>query len=76
MLQHLRFKYACLHCERHAERTPVITVPMPARPLPGSNASAAMIATVTAIIRTTKEGGREKGATTLAGTIVEASGSR
>ena len=48
VLQHVRFRYACRHCERHAERTPVITAPMPAQPLPGSNASAAMIATVTA----------------------------
>ena len=48
VLQHVRFKYACRYCERHAERTPVITAPMPAQPLPGSNASAAMIATVTA----------------------------
>ncbi|MGF6853997.1 transposase [Paraburkholderia sp. CI3] len=48
VLQHVRFKYACRHCERHAERTPVITAPMPPQPLPGSNASAAMIATVTA----------------------------
>ncbi|WP_156529238.1 IS66 family transposase, partial [Caballeronia udeis] len=48
VLQHVRFKYACRHCERHAERTPVITAPMPAQPLPRSNASAAMIATVTA----------------------------
>jgi transposase len=48
VLQHVRFKYACRHCERHAERTPVITAPMPAQPLTGSNASAAMIATVTA----------------------------
>jgi transposase len=48
VLQHVRFKYACRHCERHAERTLVITTPMPPQPLPGSNASAAMIATVTA----------------------------
>lgn len=48
VLQHVRFRYACRNCERHAERTPVITAPMPAQPLPGSNASAAMIATVTA----------------------------
>jgi transposase len=47
VLQHARFKYACRHCERNAERTPVITAPMPAQPLPGSNASAALIATVT-----------------------------
>ncbi len=48
VLQHARFKYACRHCERNAERTPIITAPMPAQPLPGSNASAAIIATVTA----------------------------
>jgi transposase len=47
VLPHVRFKYACRHCERHAENTPVITAPMPAQPLPGSSASAAMIATVT-----------------------------
>jgi transposase len=33
VLQHVRFKYACRHCERHAERTPVITAPMPAQAL-------------------------------------------
>lgn len=48
VLQHVRFKYACRHCERTALRTPVVTAPMPAQPLPGSNASAAMIATVMA----------------------------
>ncbi len=37
-----------LHCERNAESTPIVTAPMPAQPLPGSNASAALIATVTA----------------------------
>jgi hypothetical protein len=31
VLQHVRFKYACRHCEHHAERTPVITAPMPCR---------------------------------------------
>jgi len=47
VLQHVRFKYACRHCDRNAERTPVLTAPMPAQPLPGSNASPAMLATVT-----------------------------
>lgn len=46
VLQHVRFKYACHHCERHALTTPVVTAPMPAQPLPGGNASAALIATV------------------------------
>jgi transposase len=47
VLQHVRFKYACRHCERNAERTPVTVASMPVQPLPGSNASPAMIATVT-----------------------------
>ncbi|MDT4830444.1 Transposase IS66 family protein [compost metagenome] len=46
VLQHVRFKYACRHCERNAERTPVVTAPMPAQPLPGSHASPSMLATV------------------------------
>lgn len=46
VLHHVRFKYACRHCERHAEHTPILIAPMPAQPLPGSNASPAMIATV------------------------------
>lgn len=47
VLQHVRFKYACRHCERNAERTPVAVAPMPVQSLPGSNASPTMIATVT-----------------------------
>jgi len=47
VLQHVRFKYACRHCDRHAEGAPIVTAPMPAQPLPGSNASAAIIAAVT-----------------------------
>jgi hypothetical protein len=43
----VRFKYGCRHCGRHAERSPVITAPMSTQTLPGSNASTAMIATVT-----------------------------
>jgi transposase len=46
VLQHVRFKYACRRCERFAERTPILVAPMPAQPLPGSQASPAMIATV------------------------------
>ncbi|MGE8454248.1 MAG: transposase, partial [Pseudomonadales bacterium] len=47
VLQHVRFKYACRHCERNAERTLIVVASMPVQPLPGSNASPAMIATVT-----------------------------
>jgi hypothetical protein len=35
VLQHVRFKYACRHCERTALNTPIVTAPMPAQPLPG-----------------------------------------
>lgn len=48
VLQHARFKYACRHCERHGTHTPIVVAPMPAQPLPGSHASASMIAAVTA----------------------------
>ncbi|KVU30230.1 IS66 family transposase [Burkholderia ubonensis] len=48
MLQHARAEYACRHCERHGVRTPIVVASMPAQPLPGSHASASMIAAVTA----------------------------
>src|SRR5260363_370786 len=44
--QHVRFKYGCRQCERHEIRAPVVRAEMPARPLPGSVARAATIATV------------------------------
>lgn len=46
VLQHVRFKYACRHCDRHGEGGPVITSPMPPQPIPGSIASPATVATV------------------------------
>jgi transposase len=46
VLQNVRAKYACRHCERHAEHTPVVLAPMPVQPLPGSHADASVIATV------------------------------
>ncbi|MDA9544746.1 hypothetical protein ACM43_09275, partial [Bradyrhizobium sp. CCBAU 45321] len=39
VLQRVRFKYACRHCERTALNTPIVTAPMPAQPLPGSVAT-------------------------------------
>ncbi|MEX3968948.1 IS66 family transposase, partial [Paraburkholderia sp. EG286B] len=47
VLQNARSKWACRHCERHAERTPVVLAPMPVQPIPGSHADASVIATVT-----------------------------
>jgi len=44
--QNGRAKYACRHCERHAEHTPVVVAPMPVQPLPGSHADASVLATV------------------------------
>lgn len=44
--QNMRSKWACRHCERHAEHTPVVLAPMPVQPIPGSHADASVIATV------------------------------
>jgi transposase len=46
VLQHVRFKYACRHCERHATSCQIVTSPMPAQPIPGSIASASTVATI------------------------------
>jgi transposase len=44
VLQNVRFKYACRHCDRTGINTPVIIAPMPAQPLPGSIATASTLA--------------------------------
>ncbi|NUX58482.1 IS66 family transposase [Paraburkholderia youngii] len=44
--QNARAKYACRHCERQAEHTPVVLAPMPVQPILGSHADASVIATV------------------------------
>jgi transposase len=44
--QKARSKWACRHCEHHAEHTPVVLAPMPAQPIPGSHADASVIAAV------------------------------
>ena len=48
VLQHVRFKYACRHCERTALHTPIVIAPMPAQPLPGSVATSSTLALVLA----------------------------
>ncbi len=48
VLQHVRFKYACRHCERTALHTPIVTAPLPAQPLPGSIAAPSTLALVLA----------------------------
>src|SRR5215831_2388544 len=48
VLQHVRFKYACRHCEHTALNTPIVTAPMPAQPLPGSVATPSTLALVLA----------------------------
>ncbi|SAL07279.1 transposase IS66 [Caballeronia calidae] len=47
MLQHVRFKYGCRRCDRHAKHTSIITAPMSVQPLPGSHASPEIITAVT-----------------------------
>jgi transposase len=44
VLQNVRFKYACRHCDRTGINTPVVTAPMPTQPLPGSIATASTLA--------------------------------
>ena len=48
VLQHVRLKYACRHCERTALHTPIVIAPMPAQPLPGSVATPSTLALVLA----------------------------
>jgi len=44
VLQNVRFKYACRHCDRTGINTPIVIAPMPAQPLPGSIATASTLA--------------------------------
>lgn len=45
VLQHVRFKYACLHCEGTEDDGPTVTTaPMPPQPIPKSNASPGLLA--------------------------------
>ncbi|EPE93945.1 hypothetical protein RGCCGE502_34206 (plasmid) [Rhizobium grahamii CCGE 502] len=44
VLQNVRFKYACRHCDRTGINTPVVIAPMPTQLLPGSIATASTLA--------------------------------
>lgn len=44
VVKHIRYIYACRHCEREEIKTPIITAPMPEPVLPGSLASPSAIA--------------------------------
>jgi transposase len=44
VLQNVRFKYACRHCDRTGINTPIVIAPMPTQPLPGSIATASTLA--------------------------------
>ena len=44
VLQNVRFKYGCRHCDRTGINAPVVTAPMPTQPLPGSVATALTLA--------------------------------
>ncbi|OIQ10387.1 IS66 family transposase [Neomoorella thermoacetica] len=46
VVKHVRYVYACRHCEREEISTPVITAPMPAPVLPGSPVSPSLLAYV------------------------------
>lgn len=48
VLQHVRFKYACRSCEGASHEGPaVVTAPLPAQPIPKSNASPGLLAHIT-----------------------------
>lgn len=44
VVKHVRYTYACRHCERNDIQTPIVTAPMPAPVLPGSLASPSALA--------------------------------
>jgi transposase len=45
VLQHVRYKYACLDCEGTEDNGPTVTIaPMPPQPIPKSNASPGLLA--------------------------------
>lgn len=44
VVQHVRYVYACRHCERHETKTPIVTAAMPSPVYPGSLASASAMA--------------------------------
>ena len=46
VIEHVRYVYACRHCEKSDISTPIVTAPMPAPALPGSIASESAIAYV------------------------------
>lgn len=46
VIKHVRFVYACRHCERKEINTPIVTAPMPAPVYPGSLASPSSMAYV------------------------------
>jgi len=44
LVKHVRVKYGCRHCERHAASSPIITAPMPTSAFPKSLASPSAVA--------------------------------
>ena len=44
VLQNVRLKYACRHCDRTGINTPIVIAPMPAQSLPGSIITASTLA--------------------------------
>lgn len=46
VVRHVRYVYGCRHCEKEADKTPIITAPMSAPLLPGSLVSPSLMAYV------------------------------
>lgn len=46
VLEHIRPKYACRHCEKHNTQTPIVIAPVPASPIPKSIATPSLLSQV------------------------------
>ncbi|WP_425426574.1 IS66 family transposase, partial [Alicyclobacillus macrosporangiidus] len=46
LVEHVQYKYACRPCDKHGTETPMVKAQMPRPPIPGSLASASMLAHV------------------------------
>lgn len=44
VVEHVRYVYACRHCQKEDTKTPIVTAPMPAPVLPGSLVSPSILA--------------------------------
>jgi|LFRM01.1.fsa_nt_gb hypothetical protein len=68
VIEHVQHIYACRHCEHSEVRTPIVTAPMPQRPISGSYASPSAIAYWWSRMRSGRSGGTTFGWTPIGST--------